>query len=65
MSNKTILRLSNITTYRSKPGRGPLVDKLPNMRPKFNMQRGVVPDLVAECGDGPTRTTNRSGRPTR
>lgn len=64
MSNKVIERLSGITTYRSKPGRGPLVDKLPNMKPNFNMQRAVVPEKIGDC-DGPLRKMNANGTLTR
>lgn len=65
LRNKTAFPLDSITTYREKPGRGPLTEKLPNMKPRYTMQRNVVPTKVAQPSGGSTRTTNRSGTPTR
>lgn len=65
LRNKIAFPLSPTVTWREKPGRGPLVDKLPNMKPRYGMQRNVVPEKVAQCCDGPTRTTNHNGHPTR
>lgn len=57
--------LSSITTYRYKPGRGPLMDKVPNFRPRFDFERSVVPPKVASTSTFDPRTMNKSGRPTR
>jgi len=65
LGNKIAFPLSRTVTWREKPGRGPLVNKVPNMKPSYAMQRDVVPQNVAQPGDSPTRKTNSSGAPTR
>lgn len=60
LRNKIAFPLSPTVTWREKPGRGPLMDKLPNMKPRYGMQRDVVPTLK-----GGTRKMNSNGTPTR
>ncbi|HKS76675.1 MAG TPA: hypothetical protein VJQ82_25900 [Terriglobales bacterium] len=65
LRNKTSFPLSHTTTWREKPGRGPLVDKVMNMKFRYGMQRDVVPTKVGQASGGPTRRTNANGMPTR